>query len=171
MSMKRGYTLVELIVSVAIFSIVMLVVSASFLWLINLDRQARATNDVVANLNFVVDTMERSIRTGTNYYNTWDGSYFSFTDAIGRTIEYQLSGTQIQERIAGGSWTTLTDPRVRITYLRFYALDYSTNGVAAGNKYQPMVVFAMQGTVVANPRVTPVTFVIQSAAAQRLIDL
>ena len=53
---KRGYTLVELIVSLGLFSMVMLVVTGAYLTLISLDRQARASNQLSATLSFAVET-------------------------------------------------------------------------------------------------------------------
>jgi prepilin-type N-terminal cleavage/methylation domain-containing protein len=161
---QRGYSLVELIVSVAIFSIVMLVAGAAFLSLINLDRQARATNDVVTNLSYVVESMERSIRTGTVY--SGGGSNFSFTDAEGRTVQYRLSNAQIQQQINTGGWIPLTDPRVRVESLAFYV-----RGADPNDTYQPGVLFTLKGSVRPDAKSAPVEFLVESGAAQRLLDL
>lgn len=165
----RGYTLVELIVSVAIFSIVMLVAGAAFLTLISLDRKARATNDVVTNLSYVVDSMERSIRTGTGY-SASAGSSFSFTDGQGRAVSYRLVETagrgQVEQLISGGSWTPLTDPRVNVENLVFYP-----RGTTTGDPVQPTVIVTLRGTLKPDPQSDPVEFVIESAATQRLIDI
>jgi len=173
----RGYTLIELIVSVALFSIVMLVAGTAFLALISLDRKARATNDVVTNLSYVVDSMERSIRTGTTYNcggigDCWTTprSSFSFLDSENRTIEYRLLVTgskgQIQQRINGGSWAPLTDPRVDVELLSFYA-----RGTTPGDSVQPTVVLVLRGSLRPDPLSDPVEFVIESGATQRLIDI
>jgi len=183
----RGYTLIELIVSVAIFTIVMLVASTAFLALINLDRKARATNDVVTNLSYVVDSMERSIRTGTEYdcgtvggaTDCWStpADSFSFLDSTTppQTVEYRLfvsdSQGQIQQRITpengpSGSWTPLTDPRVDVENLAFYV-----RGSTPGDSLQPIVVLVIRGALRPDANSTPVEFVIESAASQRLIDI
>ncbi|HEY0011192.1 MAG TPA: type II secretion system protein [Candidatus Paceibacterota bacterium] len=181
----RGYTLIELIVSVAIFSIVMLVAGAAFLALINLDRQARATNDVVTNLSYVVDSMARSIRTGTAYRcsgtgdcwsSTSAGTQLTFTDASGRSVTYRriVAGAKgsVQECITGTDGTTcmaLTDPRINVERLDFYVRGTATK--RAGDATQPTVVFTLRGSVAPDARSAPVTFVIESGATQRLIDL
>lgn len=171
---QRGYTLIELIVSVAIFSIVMLVAGAAFIALISLDRKARATNDVVTNLSYVVDSMERSVRTGTNYTCTscWPNpsNEFAFTDAQGRTVSYRLlvTGTQgqVQQQISGGGWNTLTDPRIDVERLDFYA-----RGATRGDSVQPTVVFVIRGLIRPDSTSLPVDFTIESGATQRLIDI
>ena len=65
---SRGFTLLEMMVSVAVFSVVMVIVAAAYLNLLSLDREARATSDAADSLSFVVDTISaRTIRTGTTY--------------------------------------------------------------------------------------------------------
>lgn len=173
----RGYTLIELIVSVALFSIVMLIVGVAFLALISLDRTARATNDVATNLSYVVDSMERSIRTGTTYSCASGGdcwptpsSSFTFTDADGRIVDYRLLVTatrgQVEQRISGGTWVPLTDPRIDVENLSFYA-----RGTLAGDQVQPTVYFTLRGTITPDARSTPIEFVVESGATQRLIDI
>ena len=173
---SRGYTLVELIVSVAVFTVVMLVAGAAFLTLINLDRKARATNDVVTNLSYVVDSMERSIRTGTEYScggigDCWSTprDNFSFDDADGRTVSYGravLGGKGYVQQCINGTCVQLTDPRIDVSRLDFYV-----RGSVIGDSVQPFVIFVIRGTLTPDPRSAPVEFVTESAATQRLIDL
>ena len=168
---QRGYTLVELIVSVAIFSIVMLIAGAAFLTLISLDRQARATNDVVTNLSYVMDFVGRSVRTGTNYSSASNANQFSFIDSDGRNVTYRhevnaATGFGRVEECIGSSCGALTDPRVDVESLRFYP-----RGTVRGDSEQPTVVFTIRGVVYPDARSAPVEFVIQSTATQRLIDL
>ena len=169
-SSHRGYTLIELIVSVAIFSIVMLVAGAAFLSLISLDRKARATNDVVSNLSYVVDSMERSIRTGTSYTASSGTDTFSYTDANGRIVSYHLKVTgslgQVEQKIDTGAWSALTDPRVDVESLVFYPV-----GTVAGDAVQPTVTFTLRGIITPDPQSAPIEFVIESGATQRLIDI
>lgn len=167
---SRGFTLVELIVSVALFSVVMLIAGAAFLTLIDLDRRARATNDVVTNLSYVTDAMARSIRTGTDY-NCGGGDCptgrdsFSFVDADGRNVSYARSGTSVRQCI-GSNCMAITDPRVQVQRLDFYV-----RGTSATDSRQPTVIFTLRGTITPAPNAQTVEFVIESAATQRLIDL
>jgi len=168
----RGYTLIELIVSVAIFSMVMLLATAALLTLIDLDRRARATNDVVTNLSYVVDSMARSIRTGTDYSCGSAGgdcptgrSSFSFTDYDGREVSYQMSGGTIGQCI-GSTCSTLTDPRITIDTFTFYVI-----GSTRGDGVQPRTLFTISGSLRPHPTDDLVKFTIESSATQRLIDI
>lgn len=64
---SKGFTLVEIIVAVALFAIVMVVSTGAIFTIVNANRSAQALNSVITNLNFAVESMLRDIRTGTNY--------------------------------------------------------------------------------------------------------
>jgi type II secretory pathway pseudopilin PulG len=171
--LHRGYTLIE----VGIFSIVMLVATAAFLTLIELDRRARATNDVVTNLSYVVDSMARSVRTGTLYDCSTAGgatdcaggaNSFNFRDSDGRTVSYEMLGSSVRQCVSD-ICMVLTDPRVTVDALAFYV--YGTATLAQGNVEQPTVTFIVQGYVRPSPSADPIEFTIESSATQRLIDL
>lgn len=146
---NAGFTLVELIVSVGLFTIVVTIAMSAYLRLISLDRKTRALNDVVTNLSFVVESMSRSIRTGT-LYNIDDSNLsaagygsglpkFSFTNDQGKVVTYILVATPnskhaIAECVAvssvsctdgSGNETIITDPRIDVTNLAFW-----TNGIS-----------------------------------------
>lgn len=175
---RSGFTLIEMIVSVGLFAIVMLVAMGAYLSLINLDRKARATNDLVTNLTFAVDTMERSLRTGSSYQcnggtNCWPSgaSKLSFVDDQGRTVTYLVKTDNTIGECIGGSCTasnakSLTDPRITIQSLMFYV-----RGVGTGDTLQPRVTFLMKGTLTPDAITGPITFTIQSTASQRAIEL
>ena len=178
----RGYTLLELIVSLGIFSMVMLVVMGAYVSLISLDRQARANNQLAASLSFAIESMARSMRTGTSYdcngggmpYNcTQGGDSISFVDSQGQTITYRLKNDGSIGQCTGSLCTdatsvALTDPRIDITSLVFYVRGVGTNG--ADDLIQPNVTFTISGTMATEDgEVT--SFSIQTGATQRLIEL
>lgn len=179
----RGFTLIELVVSVGLFMVVVTIAMAAYLSLITLDRKARALNDVVTNLSFVVDTMSRSIRTGTTYScnggtNCWGGtggSMFSFVDENGNPVTYILkSDGSIGTCVGIGSCTptsasALTDSRISISNLRFFAQGIGTTG--ADKPVQPRVVFTMTGTITPEQNAVPISFTLQSSATERYLDL
>jgi len=63
-----GFTIVEMMVSLALFTIVMTIATGSFLSLIGGSSQLRGEQTVMTSLNFALDSMTRDIRTGTRYY-------------------------------------------------------------------------------------------------------
>lgn len=64
---KTGFTLVEMMVSVGLFSVVMLIAMGSVISIIDGNKKAQAINTVVNNLNFTIDSMVRDIKTGYKY--------------------------------------------------------------------------------------------------------
>jgi len=64
---SRGFTLVEMVVSVALFAIVMLVCVSTLLALTAANRKVHALQSVMDNLNVTLDGMVRDIRMGSVY--------------------------------------------------------------------------------------------------------
>lgn len=176
-SRVRGFTLVEMIVSIGLFSIVMLITTAAYLAIVTLDKEARATNELVSNLSFAVDSMARNMRTGTAYRcdggtnGTPCSTGIAFTDADGTTqVTYVLKNDGTIGQCTSGVCTSssavsLTDPRITITTLAFLV-----RGVGVGDGKQPEVLITIRGTMPAKSgRV--VDFSIQTSATQRQLEL
>ncbi|MES2668745.1 MAG: prepilin-type N-terminal cleavage/methylation domain-containing protein [Patescibacteria group bacterium] len=182
---QRGYSLLELIVSLAVFSMVMLVVMGAYLTLISLDRQARASNQLAATLNFSVESMARTLRTGTEYdcgaggapQNCTSGAdSITFMDSQNRQVSYRLMGTNSSSpgsigQCSGPATCTdanavpLTDRRIQITTLDFYV-----RGVGRTDYVQPSVTFVIAGTMTTDAGETT-SFAIQTGASQRFLEL
>lgn len=182
----RGYTLLEMIVSVGIFSIIMLFVTGAYLTLISLDREVRATTALMTNLSFAVDSMARSIRTGNAYgcadsggdpnspgTNCAGTNRFSYYDTqLNQKVTYIVKSDGTIGRCTGGTCSSataisLTDPNVTIASndLRFYV-----RGVGTSNTVQPQVTFVIRGTMIGSNN-RSVDFSIQTSATQRRIDI
>lgn len=67
---NQGFTLIEMIVSLGIFSIVVTTAVGAMLILISTNQQLQSEQNVMTNLSFALDTMTREIRTGYSYYCT-----------------------------------------------------------------------------------------------------
>jgi prepilin-type N-terminal cleavage/methylation domain-containing protein len=94
MPKNKGFTLIEIIVSVAIFVIVMTIAIGAVLSAVDANRKAQSISVVINNLNLAVESMVRDLRTGKNYA-TVSGcestdACISFEDRLGRTVEYSL---------------------------------------------------------------------------------
>ncbi len=173
MRTPRGYTLLELIVSIGLFSIVMLVVTSAYLALISMDREARATNELVANLSFATESMMRNIRTGTSYScgsGNGNCTQFTFLDSQGQPMTYRLKSNNTIGQCSSGtcvdaSAIPLTDTRITIQSLTFYV-----RGVGTSDVQQPQVTVTIKGTMATDAGKTT-SFNIESSATQRLIEL
>ncbi len=172
--LSKGFTLIELMVSIALFSVVVAIVAAAFTSLLSQNRIALATNNISNNLSFVVDSMERSIRTGSGYsanasYSGGGAASFSFTDDQGNPVTYSSSGGSITECYGSGCTASpMTDPNITISYLRFYVQGVDTGN---GDNTQPQVTFVIKGQMTTDPVHAPVSFDIEGAATMRQINI
>lgn len=175
--------MLELIVSLGLFSVVMLVVLAAYISLISLDRQARASNQLASSLSFATESMSRSIRTGTRYSCNGNadqncaapgGSSFSFVNTEGEVIGYRLktdgsigqcSLSSLGQTCLDANAVSLTDSRITITSLRFIV-----RGAGSVDAYQPYVTISLGGTMTTDAGETT-SFSIQTSATQRFIDI
>ena len=89
MSLKKGFTLIEIIVSVSIFVIVMLIAVTAVLSATDADRRAQSLNAIISNLNLAVESMARDIRTGS-HYESCGSACIQFLDKDGRQVEYSF---------------------------------------------------------------------------------
>jgi prepilin-type N-terminal cleavage/methylation domain-containing protein len=65
---QAGFTLIEMIVSLALFSVVVTVAVGALLMLVGANDELQGEQSIMTNLSFALDSMSREIRTGTEYY-------------------------------------------------------------------------------------------------------
>ncbi len=63
-----GFTLVEMMVALAIFSIVAVVALGALVKIVSANHKAQTLQASMTNLNFALDSMSREIRVGTGYF-------------------------------------------------------------------------------------------------------
>lgn len=174
---RKGFTLVEMLVSVAIFTFVMLIATASIFTIVNANKKAESLKSVMDNLNFALESMTRNIRTGSAYNCSSasggdclaGGTAFYFTssqESGSPVVEYYLSNGQIMENEPYTSgWTPLpiTAAEIHISTLEFYLI-----GSAARDGLQPRVIMSVIGS--AGTSTTATQFRIQTTLSQRQID-
>jgi prepilin-type N-terminal cleavage/methylation domain-containing protein len=169
----RGYTLVELIVSVGLFALVMTLASGAYFMMISVNREAQAATAGIDTVAFAVEKMARSIRTGSSYACngapadcTGGGTSFSFTNATGQTVSFaRNAGTGSIEETIDGVTRAITDPDVTITTLTFYL-----SGRSPADALQPRATIVVGGTVSSGPGETK-TFLVETGASMRGVDI
>lgn len=122
----RGFTLIELMVAVSIFSIVMMVGVGALLSMVAVNARAQAINSVMNNVNAAVEQISRSARVGSSYFCSdsavapsptvlqfprdcpngglliaFESSGGSIDDPNDQTV-YRLNGTQIERSLCSG---------------------------------------------------------------------
>lgn len=173
----RGFTIIEMIVAVAIFSVVMVFSVGALLSIIDANKQAQSAKTVINNLNYALETMVRNIRVGSNYdadpvtsgLQGGKSSVITFKDQRGSQVTYRLTDSKIFRDVKdsyGNALPTfgLTSPDVTIDRLDFYV-----NGVSSGSVDQPNVLILVGGRInLKGGRQT--RFDVETMAVQRLFN-
>ena len=173
---KKGFTLVEMVVSVGVFALIMTLAAGAYLVLLGVNRQAQAISISIDSLAFSLETMTRDIRTGSGYNCISEfggdcppsgapGDALYFTDNNGRLVSYTVSGGSIIKTIGGTAGGVITDPAITVSALRFYV-----SGTPRGDAYPPHVTIIITGSISAGPGKTQ-TFSIETGATMRSLDI
>ncbi|NTV22451.1 MAG: prepilin-type N-terminal cleavage/methylation domain-containing protein [Candidatus Yonathbacteria bacterium] len=141
---QGGFTLVEMIVAVAIFATVVLVAVGALLSIIDANRKANALRVVMENLNFAMESIARDVRTGDTYScsglgDCSGGDSLSFKDQDDLPVSYTLSN-HVLLRVAGGESIAVTSPSVYVEDVSF-----SVTGSSSGDGIQPRVLMTIVG--------------------------
>ncbi len=72
---NKGFTLIETLVSLALFSVVLVIVGGVIVSIIDINRKNQEVSAVVNNLNYSIDSMVRDIKTGYLYKCGYEGDY------------------------------------------------------------------------------------------------
>lgn len=176
-----GFTLIEVLVSVSIFSIVMLVSTGAVFSIVEANKKAHTLKSVMTNLNFTLESMARDIRVGSQFSCDAGGdcpagggsfSYKANRDIDGDNIasdvvKYSLVGERIQKEIFGSAYFNffmITANEIHITSLKFYVI----GALPSPDTKQPKVVITIKGYAGAGN--TKSDFNIQTTISQRSID-
>lgn len=73
-STKKGFTLIEMIVSLGIFTVVAVIAVGGLLKIMDANRKSFTLKTAINNMNFALESMSREMRVGNNYYCTSDYS-------------------------------------------------------------------------------------------------
>ena len=134
-----GFTLVEIMVSVAIFAIVTIITSGSFIVLANIYRKIQGNRAIIDNLNLAMDVMTLQVREGKGYdfpgcsgdicpeitfkeYEIYDGNYTHTAD-IGYSVDadnrLEQCVTEIYPVYKSPKCIPLTSKEIQINNLSF----------------------------------------------------
>jgi len=179
--MKKGFTLIELMVSISIFVVVMTISMGSIVGVFDANRKSRSLKTVLNNLNIAVESMSKEMRFGTNYHCegpatapnaplttpqncTFGGDLLSFLSSDDVQITYKINGSTIEKQVGAGEFIALTAPEIIIDNLTFYAF-----GTTVGDTLQPKVIIKIDGH--SGTTKGRSDFTLQTLVSQRALDL
>lgn len=118
-----GFTLIEMLVSLALYTVVVTIAVGSLLVLIAGSSRGQAEQSVMTTLTFALDSMTREIRTGSGYYcQSFASGAFSGQESLGTSTRdcYDGDGATMSpfhgiSFIEGGNSITTTGA-TRIAY-------------------------------------------------------
>jgi len=179
---EKGFTLIELMVSLTVFSIVMVISVGTLLTLIDANAKAQALYMATTNLSFALDAITRDIRTGHDYHcytgggipaggplNCASGDSLSFVrdwDTI--QVGYRLRGGKIQQNVgmvSSDSWEDMTSDMVVID-----TFDFVVANSLGGDTSQPTIDVVVSGYVDNGLEVTT-DFNLQTHIVARRLDI
>lgn len=178
---NAGFTLVEMIVAIGLFSLIASMSLGAVLTIFDANRRSENSKTVVDNLNFSIEDMTRTIRFGYDYDcgpQGGDSNCSAGADTInltfqGDTVVYKKCGSQIKKSTDGetncndSDMKTITSPDTFIQNLNFYVLGVGTSG---DERYkQPYVIAVIKGYVGPRPSLQS-SFFIETMMSQRRIE-
>ena len=130
---EYGFTIIELLISVAIFTIIVFFCLGSVVVIFSSNKKSESIRTAIDNANFALETMTRDIKFGSNFQYVGD---FNFDAADGSRISYRLENGQIVKKVGSGYFLPLTSSVYRIDDFRF----------TVKSDEQPLVTVFLKGT-------------------------
>ena len=175
--MKNGFTILEVIVATAVFSIAVSAISALFVVAVKTQRNVLAQQDLIDNTRYALEHISRQIRmarrdetgscVGQSSY-TFTASApntLTFIDYRGECLTYDVTGGRINIIINGGAPVDLTSDDILVNSLYF-----EVNGEWAYDVRQPRVTIYLDAEAAgATPESSP-QILLQTTVSTRNID-
>ena len=181
LKLNKGFTLVELMVSVTIFALVVTISMGSIIAILDANRKAQTLRSVMDNLNATMESMTRTMRFGSSYhcgtsiplsspYDCPTGSNsITLYDSSGAQVTYSLSGTRVVKNVGGVNYY-MTSADVVIQTLSFRVIgSYPYSGGSTNDNLQPRVIIVVKGYVGSKEN-TKTTFSLGTMVSQRRFD-
>ena len=134
---QEGFTLVELVVAIAVFATVVTVVSSIFVSSVGSQRKNINNQDVLDNARYVLETMSRAVRQSTVVTGNGTGSTLTINHPTKGVKTYILENNQVKESV-GGNVAALSSSNVSVQGLTFVV-----QGNGSTDNIQPKVTLSI----------------------------
>ncbi len=175
----KGFTLIELMVSIALFSIVMVIASGAYITLLSASRSEQLSTSAINNISEATDSMVRDIRTGScgsGQCVSGTSHSFTFTNSDGCTVTYKSdtsTGKKIERTSSCDETNAITDSTaVSISDLTFKTfLQKTTNAITGTSAEQVWVTILVTGKTPLGASKVQRVFHIETGATMRGIHI
>jgi prepilin-type N-terminal cleavage/methylation domain-containing protein len=194
---KSGFTLVEMMVAIAVFSIVMVVATGALMNVIDANRKAQAIKTAINNVNFALESISKDMRVGTEYNcaaNIGGSPDLDCPSGGGHLIAYRsqkefgkfvfyrydqinVGGKQVGQiqRCVGAedkdvgcaAYVAVTSSDINILRMKFYVVGATNADNPPGDKSQPRVIITLTGEAGGVQDKIRTTFDLQTTVSQR----
>lgn len=177
---QKAFTLVELMVSVAVFTVITAIVAGLFVSAIKAQRRILAQQELLDQTSYVVDYMSRAIRTarkevspprclsqaGISYELTKAGNGVKFVNSAGECQEFYFdSGKKQLRESKEGTENMITSERLQILSFKLKLF-----GASDTDYFQPRVSFVFDVQITGTKPEEQSTIKIQTTVSQRNLD-
>ena len=162
---SHGFTLIEMLIAVFMFSTVMAVASGFFAKIMVLQRRIFLMQQVQENINFILESMAREIRVGHLCplpTSCQSNTVLDLEHPINGIIQYSLTGDQVQ-RIENGTITIISSSAVKFTRLNFIV-----SGIENYDGKQPKVTIILRARATGGEQFSEINA--QTTVSQRLLS-
>lgn len=181
-----GFTLIEIIVSLAVFSVVTLIILGAVLSIMSLQKRTNAFRVAQENLSYAFESMIKETRTGNTYKHLGtDPQTIKFTNIDNNIVVYRLDTVKGQivkcttplsadtacDNPATGNFMPLTSDEVVINQLLIGIEGTTVSGSPSqGDGEQPMTRFYVSATVGSGTKFESKLY-LQTSSTQRKADI
>ena len=187
----EGFTLVELLVSIALFSILVSIAAGGFVNALRTERQAAAMMAAESNVSIAFEQMAREMRTGYLFCHDLSGNstcpacsviatdpdpteqdtpllscpnFIEYYNADAEKVDYSLVNGVIERSVNGSPPQAITGDNVSIRYLTFTLF-----GTTEGDHWNPRVTMAV-GVAPVDSTINWITASLETTVSAREID-
>ena len=178
---KKGFTLIEMLISVTIFTVVMGAGSGMFISALRAQQVAVANQNLVESTRFAIEYMSRQIRLAqrdtsgtctlapnTFYMTSGGGSSLAFINSQSQCIIFSLSVTNDISVSIDGAFPVLITSH---TAVNIAGLTFIISGETRSDSLQPRVTIVIEARSVGDPEGIETSTDIQTTVSTRAIDV
>jgi prepilin-type N-terminal cleavage/methylation domain-containing protein len=171
---QKGFTLIEMLVSVGIFAIVLTIILGTIVTIVDTSRKTRSMTEVMNNLNFVFESMTRTLKTAKEI-NDSDGTSISAISQDNERVCYLINRENNIGRLYKAKLTNLSDNCTNNVddYIELTSDDVDITGFYLDKidyEEQPRVFLSIKGRVTTAKGIFS-EFSMQTTVSQRNLEL